>query len=132
MSFWIKLEFNGDDPTFSGLLGATQVQTAVGQNPQDSEGSQFWIWKNTEGQLRISRLYYHQAFAKGYTSQAIPLIGNEDEEETSGAEEAETDRSESTRLNSSHITNSYAVFCWKKKKQKKPKKHKTLNKKSIN
>ncbi len=90
VSFWIKLEFNGDDPTFSGLLGATQVQTPVGQNPQDSEGSQFWIWKNTEGQLRISRLYYHQAFAKGYTSQAIPLIGNEDEE-TSGEEEAETD-----------------------------------------
>jgi hypothetical protein len=90
VSFWIKLEFNGDDPTFSGLLGATQVQTPVGQSPQDSEGSQFWIWKNTEGQLRISRLYYHQAFAKGYTSQAIPLIGNEDDEE-SGAEEAETD-----------------------------------------
>lgn len=90
VSFWIKLEFNGDDPTFSGLLGATQVQTPVGQNPQDSEGSQFWIWKNTEGQLRISRLYYHQAFAKGYTSQAIPLIGNEDEE-TTESDDAETD-----------------------------------------
>ena len=33
-------------------------------------------------------------------------------------------RSESTRLNSSHITISYAVFCLKKKKTKKIKKHK--------
>lgn len=90
VSFWIKLEFNGNDPTFSGLLGATQVQTPVGQTPESSEGSQFWVWKNTEGQLRVSRLYYHQAFAKGFTSQAIPLIGNEDED-SSGGEDAETD-----------------------------------------
>ena len=89
MSFWVKMEFNGDDPTFSGLIGATQVQTEVGQQPTDSEGSQFWIWKNTEGQLRVSRLYYHQAFAKGYTAQAIPLIGNQDEVEAGN--EAETD-----------------------------------------
>ena len=90
ISFWIKLEFNGDDPTFSGLMGATQVQTAVGQNPSDSEGSQFWVWKNTEGQLRVTRIYYHQAFAKGYTGQAIPLISNEDEQ-SSNEEGAETD-----------------------------------------
>lgn len=89
VSFWVKMEFNGDDPTFSGLIGATQVQTNVGQKPTDSEGSQFWIWKNTEGQLRVSRLYYHQAFAKGYTTQAIPLIGNQDEVEEGN--EAETD-----------------------------------------
>ncbi|MGE4619864.1 MAG: hypothetical protein AAEJ04_08675, partial [Planctomycetota bacterium] len=89
VSFWVKMEFNGDDPTFSGLIGATQVQTNVGQKPTDSEGAQFWIWKNTEGQLRVSLLYYHQAFAKGYTSQAIPLIGNEDEIEDGN--EAETD-----------------------------------------
>ncbi len=89
VSFWVKLEFNGDDPTFSGLIGATQVQTDVGQKPTDSEGSQFWIWKNTEGELRVSRLYYHQAFAKGFTAQAIPLIGNQDEIESGN--EAETD-----------------------------------------
>ncbi|RTZ91376.1 MAG: hypothetical protein DSY92_04625 [Planctomycetota bacterium] len=89
VSFWVKMEFNGDDPTFSGLIGATQVQTNVGQQLTDSEGSQFWIWKNTEGQLRVSRLYYHQAFAKGYTAQAIPLIGNQDEVEEGN--EAETD-----------------------------------------
>ncbi len=89
VSFWVKMEFNGDDPTFSGLIGATQVQTEVGQKPSDSEGAQFWIWKNTEGQLRVSRLYYHQAFAKGYTAQAIPLIGNQDEVEAGN--EAETD-----------------------------------------
>src|SRR5437667_2448564 len=35
----------------------------------------------------------------------------------------------STRLNSSHITISYAVFCLKKKKKKK--KHKTKHKKKI-
>jgi len=79
ISFWVKFEFNGDDPTFSGLIGATQVQTRVGQNPSDSEGNQFWVWKNTEGQLRVSRLYYHQAFLKGYTSQAVPLIGDEED-----------------------------------------------------
>jgi len=91
VSFWIKLEFNGNDPTFSGLLGATQVQTPVGQTPESSEGSQFWIWKNTEGQLRVARLYYHQAFAKGFASQAIPLIGNDDDDSATGTEEAETD-----------------------------------------
>ncbi len=89
ISCWIKLEFNANDPVFSGLIGATQVQTTVGQNPTDSEGSQIWIWKNTKGQLRVSRLYYHQAFAKGYTTQAVPLIGSEDEVEEGN--EAETD-----------------------------------------
>src|SRR6266540_5497210 len=37
----------------------------------------------------------------------------------------------STRLNSSHITISYAVFCLKKKK-KKNKKYKSIHKKNIN
>ena len=36
-------------------------------------------------------------------------------------------RSESTRLNSSHITISYAVFCLKKKKKKKKKKKQKQN-----
>ena len=42
------------------------------------------------------------------------------------------ERSESTRLNSSHITISYAVFCLKKKKkqQNKKKKHKNKKKKT--
>src|SRR3712207_8073159 len=35
-----------------------------------------------------------------------------------GAREREADRSEDTRLNSSHANISYAVFCLKKKKQK--------------
>src|SRR5437667_2560429 len=43
--------------------------------------------------------------------------------------ETELDR-KSTRLNSSHITISYAVFCLKKKKKKQKKKHK--NKKIYN
>ncbi|MFQ5654302.1 MAG: hypothetical protein ACE5GW_06190, partial [Planctomycetota bacterium] len=79
VAFWVKLEFDGSDPSFSGLIGATQVQTDVGPNPDDSEGTQFFVWKNTSGQLRISRIYYHQAFLKGQTGQAIPLISNDDE-----------------------------------------------------
>src|SRR5437773_6300908 len=53
---------------------------------------------------------------------------------------AQADR-KSTRLNSSHITNSYAVFCLKKKKKKKKtknikkknkkKEHHNINKKSM-
>src|SRR5574343_928833 len=37
----------------------------------------------------------------------------------------------STRLNSSHITNSYAVFCLKKKNKIKKKKKKKINKKKT-
>src|SRR6266540_5605892 len=37
----------------------------------------------------------------------------------------------STRLNSSHITISYAVFCLKKKKKKKKKQHKNNKKMNI-
>jgi len=79
VAFWIKLEFDGDDPVFHGLLKATQVQTKVGVNPEDSEGTQFVVWKNTTGELRITRLYYHQAFIKDKTDQAVPLIGQEEE-----------------------------------------------------
>src|SRR5437667_7834783 len=45
--------------------------------------------------------------------------------------ETRTDR-KSTRLNSSHITISYAVFCLKKKKKKKKKKQKIKKKKKKN
>src|SRR5437667_6414717 len=38
----------------------------------------------------------------------------------------------STRLNSSHITISYAVFCLKKKKKKKDKSHRTEVRQDIN
>src|SRR5437868_9848635 len=40
---------------------------------------------------------------------------------------ADADR-KSTRLNSSHVSISYAVFCLKKKKKKKKKKHKIIKK----
>ncbi len=79
VAFWIKLEFDGIDPIFHGLLKATQVQTRVGQNPEDSEGTQFFVWKNTTGELRVSRLYYHQAFFRDDTAQAYPLIGDEED-----------------------------------------------------
>jgi hypothetical protein len=62
LAFWVKFEFDGDDPVFSGLVGCTQVIEDVGQEPKDSEGTQFYIFKNTEGYLRIVRMYYHQAF----------------------------------------------------------------------
>ena len=42
----------------------------------------------------------------------------------SGCDEAPREDRKSTRLNSSHITISYAVFCLKKKKKKKEKKKK--------
>jgi hypothetical protein len=65
LAFWCKFEFAGDDPVFSGLVGCTQVIKDVSANAQDftgSEGTQFYIFKNTSGQLRIVRMYYHQAF----------------------------------------------------------------------
>ena len=68
LAFWVKFEFDGDDPVFSGLVGCTQVIKEVSQNPADysgSEGSQFFIFKNARGQLRVVRMYYHQAFLHG-------------------------------------------------------------------
>ena len=65
IGFWVKFEFDGDDPVFSGLLGCTQVIREVlpaSQEFSGSEGSQFFLFKNTRGQLRIVRMYYHQAF----------------------------------------------------------------------
>ena len=65
IGFWVKFEFDGDDPVFSGLLGCTQVIREVlpaSQEYSGSEGSQFFLFKNTRGQLRVVRMYYHQAF----------------------------------------------------------------------
>ena len=65
IGFWVKFDFNGDDPVFSGLVAATQVIKEVVPAASDytgSEGSQFFIFRNSEGRLRIVRLYYHQAF----------------------------------------------------------------------
>ena len=87
VEFWVKLEFDGDDPVFAGLIGTTQVQTEVGFDPYASEGTQFYIYKNTQGQLRITRLYYHQAFVLNSTQRAVPLIGEGEEEEGSAEEE---------------------------------------------
>ncbi len=65
IAFWVKFDFDGDDPVFSGLLGCTQVIKPVMPNAGDytgSEGTQFFIFKNMKGQLRVVRMYYHQAF----------------------------------------------------------------------
>lgn len=87
VAFWIKPEFDGNDPVFSGLIGATQVQFKVGAaNLQDSEGSQFYVWKNTKGQLRISRLYYHQAFQKNNTALAVPIFPEAEDDDVDDEE----------------------------------------------
>jgi hypothetical protein len=68
LAFWVKFEFDGSDPVFSGLIGCTQVIKEVIANAQDytgSEGTQFFIFRNTSGQLRVVRMYYHQAFLEG-------------------------------------------------------------------
>ncbi len=77
IAFWVKFEFDGDDPVFSGLIGCTQVVEDVGQKPQDSEGTQFYIFKNTEGWLRIVRMYYHQAFREGGSAEGGDAGGSE-------------------------------------------------------
>jgi hypothetical protein len=68
LAFWVKFEFDGDDPVFSGLIGCTQVIKMVTGNKADyksSEGTQFYMFKNSEGYLRVVRMYYHQAFMEG-------------------------------------------------------------------
>jgi hypothetical protein len=68
VAFWVKFDFNCDDPVFSGLIACTQVIEEVSPNASEykgSEGSQLFIFKNSEGKLRIVRLYYHQAFPDG-------------------------------------------------------------------
>jgi hypothetical protein len=75
-SCWLKLEHDGADPIFCGILKATQVIRPVGQNVDDSEGTQTFVWKNTNGEIRITRLYYHQAFQRGGLTNAVPLIGD--------------------------------------------------------
>lgn len=62
VAFWVKFDFDPQDPVFAGLFGATQVQSRVNDTPTSSEGSQIFVYKNTDGQLRVTRLYYHQAF----------------------------------------------------------------------
>lgn len=65
VAFWVKFEFDGLDPVFSGLVGCTQVVEDVASAPTDykgSEGQQFYIFKNTKGQLRVVRMYYHECF----------------------------------------------------------------------
>ncbi|HVR76328.1 MAG TPA: hypothetical protein VMT52_18510 [Planctomycetota bacterium] len=65
IAFWVKFDFDGDDPVFSGLIGCTQVIEEVPASASDysgSEGTQFFIFKNSMGELRVVRMYYHQAF----------------------------------------------------------------------
>src|SRR3712207_6932374 len=49
--------------------------------------------------------------------EALPRLNRYPDRHAGGLREAVAERSESTRLNSSHANISYAVFCLKKKKQ---------------
>jgi hypothetical protein len=40
LAFWVKFDFDGDDPVFSGLIGCTQVIKGVSQNASDFTGSE--------------------------------------------------------------------------------------------
>ncbi|MBN1419921.1 MAG: hypothetical protein JXP34_14165 [Planctomycetes bacterium] len=76
--FWVKFDFDGYDPVFSGLVGCTQVQTDVSPDLKGSEGNQFYIFKNTMGQLRVVRMYYHQAFPSPSAGDTpLPVIPEE-------------------------------------------------------
>jgi hypothetical protein len=101
LAFWVKFDFNGADPVFSGLIGCTQVIEEVSPSSSDyrgSEGTQFFIFRNTDGDLRVTRMYYHQAFydtggegsdgavtlypdalsAEGGSNQTNPIVDNLD------------------------------------------------------
>ncbi len=86
VAFWVKFEFDPEVPVFCGLFSSTQVQTRVGGGPTDSEGTQWYIFKNTNGELRVSRLYYHQAFLDGNTSAAVPAVDEAEDAEGGGIE----------------------------------------------
>ncbi len=62
IAFWIRFDFDTNDPVFCGLVGCTQVVSDIGNTPRSSEGNQFYIFKNSFGELRIVRMYYHRAF----------------------------------------------------------------------
>lgn len=91
VSFWVKLENDGREPVFNGLFSSTQVQTPTGVQLTDSEGTQFYVWRNTSGQLRISRLYYHRAFQQGSTALPIPVFPEEGESDDLDADEQYVD-----------------------------------------
>src|SRR5438045_7679541 len=54
---------------------------------------------------------------------SLQSLGQRSEQRRAGQRTRQTDR-KSTRLNSSHLGISYAVFCLKKKKKQKKRKHK--------
>ncbi|MCZ6682296.1 MAG: hypothetical protein O7B26_03870, partial [Planctomycetota bacterium] len=86
IAFWVKFDFDAFDPVFSGLIGCTQIIEDVPQSPQNydgSEGTQFFIFKNTKGMLRVVRMYYHEAFpstggegAEASVSQLRPTLSD--------------------------------------------------------
>src|SRR5205807_9661095 len=69
---------------------------------------------------------------RGMPHGALLIVNAEDEKEVRDKLKNDPDR-KSTRLNSSHLVISYAVFCLKKKKKKKKKKkiHKKRKEKKI-
>src|SRR6266540_5826136 len=75
------------------------------------------IWRSPNGDLRLQL----PSAADGAHPRPPPARGKSDGDARSTRSPGVRDR-KSTRLNSSHITISYAVFCLKKKKKKNKKK----------
>lgn len=86
VAFWIRFDFDADDPVFSGLVGCTQVVSDVGETQESSEGNQFYIFKTSFGELRVVRIYYHRAYGQGST-ELQPKMPEQDENAAPGGGE---------------------------------------------
>src|SRR5436305_8451377 len=64
-----------------------------------------------------STLFPYTTLFRSYAFALAEDQGDDDDEEDAEDEEDEDEDRKSTRLNSSHVRISYAVFCLKKKKQ---------------
>src|SRR5256885_10135446 len=73
------------------------------------------MWENRVWRVTYSDLAASTAGAKGATGpEALPKLTNRPKRRRQASEPSHVDR-KSTRLNSSHLVISYAVFCLKKK-----------------
>lgn len=115
VAFWIRFDFDANDPIFCGLVGCTQIVTDLGQKPRDSEGNQFYIFKSSFGELRVVRMYYHRAFglpSMHGTNRLLPEIKVEGQ----GAAGAEEDQDLELDVNKAYARSEVLVDVsgWKK------------------
>src|SRR5439155_9014221 len=83
-----------------------------------------------EAQLEDGVRLVHRSLADALAKEGLAEIPTEGKFDPHTQEALLSDR-KSTRLNSSHVAISYAVFCLKKKKKKKKKNKKNINRKNI-